>query len=224
MTVAVRVPRATSPADSAVALRSIPQLGVQAEVAQRLGMIAEHRDDETGAHAARVGAVSGAVARRLGVDPALARLLEMAAPLHDLGKVATPDAILHKRGLLTSIERSIMQRHTTVGAQMLAGSPLPVLQLAEEIALSHHEQWDGHGYPYGIAGDAIPLPGRIVAIADVFDALISERPYKRPWPLDEALAEVSTQRGRHFDPAVTDAFLSLDHAPLIERSTPNTRS
>jgi putative two-component system response regulator len=212
-----------SPADSALLLRSTQQLGVQSEVAQRLGMIAEHRDDETGAHAARVGAVSGAVARRIGVDPEFADLLQMAAPLHDLGKVATPDAILHKRGLLTDIERAIMQRHTTVGAQMLAGSTLPVLQLAEEIALSHHERWDGHGYPYRTARHDIPLPGRIVAIADVFDALISERPYKRPWPLDEALAEVGAQRGRHFDPAVTDAFLSLDHEALIRRSTARAR-
>jgi putative two-component system response regulator len=219
MTVAVLDFSAMPSPGSASLPGQTPQHDVQAEVARRLGMIAEHRDDDTGAHAARVGAVSGAVARWMDVDPALAALLEMAAPLHDLGKVATPDSILHKRGQLTAIERAVMQRHTTVGAQMLAGSPLPVLQLAEEIALTHHERWDGKGYPYGIAGDVIPLAGRIVAIADVFDALISERPYKRAWPLDEALAEITEQGGHHFDPAVVDAFMRLDHAALILLST-----
>jgi putative two-component system response regulator len=220
MTVAVPVHQATPDLRRGQLPRPSPQLDVQAEVARRMGMIAEHRDDETGAHAARVGAVSGAVARHLGIDDTASGLLEMAAPLHDLGKVATPDSILHKRGHLTVVERAIMERHTTVGAQMLAGSPLPVLQLAEEIALSHHERWDGAGYPYGLVGDVIPLPGRIVAIADVFDALISERPYKRPWPLDEALKEIRAQRKRHFDPDVVDAFLQIDHPALIHFPVP----
>jgi putative two-component system response regulator len=220
MTVAVPVLSATPALRGGLLQHPAPQLDVQAEVARRMGIIAEHRDDETGAHAARVGAVTGAVARHMGIDETVSGLLEMAAPLHDLGKVATPDAILHKRGHLTALERAVMQRHTTVGAQMLAGSPLPVLQLAEAIALSHHERWDGAGYPYGLVGNAIPLPGRIVAIADVFDALISERPYKRPWPLDEALAEIRAQRERHFDPAVVDAFLHIDHPALIHLPAP----
>jgi putative two-component system response regulator len=188
---------------------------VQREMAQRLAIVAEYRDDETGAHAARVAAVSGAIARELGLPEESADLIELAAPLHDLGKVAIADAILLKRGSLTECERRTMEQHTTIGAQMLEGSPMPVLQVARVIALSHHERWDGRGYPQHLSGPRITLPGRIVAIADVFDALASNRPYKRAWPLADALSEIRRLRGSHFDPAITDAFLRLDHHALL---------
>lgn len=188
---------------------------VQSELAQRLAIVAEYRDDETGAHAARVAAVSGAIARELGLPEDSARLIELAAPLHDLGKVAIADAILLKQGPLSDAERAVMQDHTTTGARMLERSEMPVLRVAQAIALSHHERWDGGGYPHRLAGPRIPLPGRIVAIADVFDALTSDRPYKRAWPLGEALAEIRRLRGSHFDPVITDAFLRLDHRALL---------
>src|SRR4051812_17826274 len=184
---------------------------VQLELAHRLAIVAEYRDDETGAHAARVAAVSGAIARALELSQDYARLIEIAAPLHDLGKVAIADAILLKQGP----ERRVMEEHTTTGAQMLDGSEMPVLRVARAIALSHHERWDGTGYPNRLAGSRIPLPGRIVAIADVFDALTSDRPYKRAWPLADALAEIRSLRGSHFDPAIADAFLRLDHRALL---------
>src|SRR5439155_24554539 len=141
---------------------------VQLEMAHRLAIVAEYRDDDTGAHAARVGAVSGAIAGALGLAEDSASLIEVAAPLHDLGKVAIADAILLKPGVLTDAERRTMEEHTTIGARMLENSPMPVLQVARAIALSHHERWDGGGYPHRLGGARIPLPGRIVAIADGF--------------------------------------------------------
>ena len=188
---------------------------VQLELAHRLAMVAEYRDDETGKHAARVAAVSRAVAQELGLPHESVGQIRAAAPLHDLGKVAIADAILLKQGPLTDAERGVMQEHTTIGARMLEGSPMPVLQVARAIALSHHERWDGLGYPNRLAGPQIPLPGRIVAIADVFDALTSDRPYKRAWPLSDALAEIRSLQGSHFDPAVARAFLRLDHRAVL---------
>jgi putative two-component system response regulator len=126
-----------------------------------------------------------------------------------VGKVAVPDAILTKPGPLTDEEWAVMRRHAAEGAAMLAGSRAPVMRMAEEIALTHHERWDGTGYPSGLAGDAIPLAGRICAVCDVFDALRSRRPYKEPWTLQDALDEIARERGRHFDPAVVDAFLGM---------------
>jgi putative two-component system response regulator len=194
--------------------RCTPAVDVQLELVQRLAMVAEYRDDDTGAHARRVAAVSGAIARELGLRPERADLIELAAPLHDLGKVAIPDAILLKPGALTDTERAAMQQHTVIGAQMLESSPMPALQVARAIALSHHERWDGSGYPHGLSGPWIPLPGRIVAIADVFDALTSHRPYKRAWSLAGALAEIRALRGSSFDPSLVDVFLRLDHEAL----------
>jgi putative two-component system response regulator len=194
---------------------TVAAVDVQLELAQRLAIVAEYRDDETGAHAARVAAISGAIARALRLPEESARLIEIAAPLHDLGKVAISDAILLKQGPLSAAERRVMEEHATTGAQMLAGSEIPVLQVARAIALSHHERWDGHGYPNRLAGPRIPLAGRIVAIADVFDALTTDRPYKRAWPLADALAEIRSLRGSHFDPAIADAFLRLDHRALL---------
>jgi cyclic di-GMP phosphodiesterase len=134
-----------------------------------------------------------------------------------VGKIAVPDAILTKPGKLTDEEWVVMRRHAEAGAAILSGSRAPIMRMAEEIALTHHERWDGGGYPQGLAGEAIPLVGRICAVCDVFDALLSPRPYKDPWPLEDALAEIRRERGRHFDPAVVDAFMSLvdDLDPLF---------
>ena len=134
-----------------------------------------------------------------------------AAPLHDIGKIAIPDSILLKPDKLTAEEREIIKSHTLIGARILAGSQSELLRVASEIALTHHERWDGNGYPNGLAGAAIPLVGRLVAVADVFDALAHQRPYKHAWPINEAAAEISSQSGRQFDPAVVEVFKTLDH-------------
>jgi PAS domain S-box-containing protein/putative nucleotidyltransferase with HDIG domain len=181
----------------------------QFEMLARLATAAELHDDETGRHTQRVGALSVSIAERLGMAAARVELLRLAAPLHDLGKIAIPDAVLGKRGKLTPEEFKHMQTHTTVGAQMLTGKRFALMEMAEQIALTHHEKWDGSGYPDGLAGSAIPLVGRIVAVADVFDALTHVRPYKAAWSTDEAIAEMTSQAGRHFDPQVLEAFLSV---------------
>jgi putative two-component system response regulator len=153
--------------------------------------------------------LSGRLALAAGLSPAEADLLQHAAVLHDVGKVGIPDHILLKPGPLEPAERTVMETHTTVGGELLAGSRSPLVQLAEQIARSHHERWDGTGYPHGLRGDAIPLAARICAICDVFDALLSARPYKAPWTLEQTLTELRTQRGRHFDPELIDQFLAL---------------
>ena len=181
----------------------------QFEMLARLAAAAEFRDDDTGQHTRRVGDLSVAIAERLGLPGPQIELMRLAAPLHDLGKIAIPDAILGKPGKLTEEELAKMRTHTTVGAQMLTGSPFALLELAEQIALTHHEKWDGSGYPAGLAGDAIPIAGRIVAAADVYDALTHTRPYKAAWSTTDAIAELTRQAGAHFDPAVIDAFLTL---------------
>jgi putative two-component system response regulator len=143
------------------------------------------------------------------MTPSEAETLRNASLLHDVGKIGIPDAVLLQAGELSEDERQIMRRHTTVGGAILAGSSAPIMQMAEEIALTHHEHWDGTGYPRGLAGEEIPLAGRICAVCDVFDALLSERPYKEPWRVDDALAELRRERATHFDPAVVDAFMSI---------------
>jgi len=181
----------------------------QIEVLGRLALSAEYRDDDTGQHTARVGTLSALIASALGLDATRVMLIELAAPLHDIGKIGVPDHVLLKPGALTLAERTIMQSHTTIGAEILGRSASPLLQLAREIALCHHERWDGLGYPAGLRGELIPLSARIVNAADTFDALINSRPYKKAWSQEEALREMRAQRGRQFDPAVLDAFLSL---------------
>jgi response regulator RpfG family c-di-GMP phosphodiesterase len=181
----------------------------QLEVLQRLSAAAERRDDETGAHLRRMSRLCGELARAAGVDDDDAEEIEQASLLHDVGKIGIPDEILHKPGRLTDEERAIMQTHTTIGAQLLAGSASPLLRTAEAIARTHHERWDGFGYPEGLAGDEIPLAGRIAALCDVFDALMTERPYKRAWTREETLAYIERERGGHFDPELADAFLAL---------------
>ena len=182
----------------------------QFETLAVLAAAAEYRDDETGEHTRRVGATAARLAQRLGLSDELVHLIHLAAPLHDIGKIGIPDAILLKPGRLTNEEFDHIKRHTTIGAHMLAGGASPQLAMAEQIAASHHERWDGTGYPTGLAGDAIPLTGRIVAVADVFDALTHARPYKAAWPLEQAREELHRQRGQQFDPQVIDAFFDLD--------------
>lgn len=184
----------------------------------RLSKAAEFRDPETGAHILRMAHYSALIARRLGWDDDAVDLILQAAPMHDVGKLGTPDYILLKPAMLTTDEFEVMKRHTLVGWEILKGSASPMLQLAAEIALSHHEKYDGSGYPHGLAGEAIPLSGRIVAVADVFDALTSARPYKRAWEIERAFALLQENRGNHFDPACVDAFLAEIDAVLAIRT------
>lgn len=180
----------------------------QLEILERLARAAEFRDDNTGRHTQRVGEMAMLLAREIGLPDDTVSIIRRAAPLHDVGKIGIPDAILLKLDKLTDEEFAHVKMHTTIGAQILSGSRFRLLQLAEEIAYSHHEHWDGHGYA-GLSGERIPLSGRIVTIADVFDALTQERPYKLAWPVADALAEIERQRGHQFDPRLVDAFLRV---------------
>jgi len=189
------------------------------EVLQRLALAAEYRDDDTGEHTIRVAHTSARLAEALGMSSVEFGEIALAAPLHDIGKIALPDSILLKPGALTPEEYAQMKSHVRVGADILAGSSSALLHMAEQIAASHHERWDGTGYPHGLCGDQIPLVGRIVAVADVFDALTHRRPYKEPWPLERAVAEVLASAGTHFDPEVVTAFASLDHRDLLQPRT-----
>jgi putative nucleotidyltransferase with HDIG domain len=186
------------------------------ETLERLAFAAEYRDDDTYHHTERVGHVSALLARELGMDDQEIMLLRQAAPLHDVGKLAVPDAILLKPGKLTADEFDTMKDHTVIGARILKGSSADVLQMAERIALYHHERYDGRGYPMGLRGDEIPLPGRIVAVADVFDALTHERPYKPAWPHEEAVAEIRAGSGSQFDRGVVKAFEALERTGALE--------
>ena len=187
----------------------------QLETLQRLALAAEYRDDDTGLHTRRVGVTANRIAAVLGLPSKQVDLILRAAPLHDVGKIGIADGILLKPGKLTEEEFDTMRQHTVIGAKMVSGSTSPWLQLAEEIALTHHERWDGRGYPQKLAGEAIPLVGRIVAVADVFDALTHERPYKQAWPIGEAIAEIVAQSSKQFDERVVQAFLTLPHETLI---------
>jgi len=177
------------------------------ETVERLSRALELHDLETGRHVNRMASIAAFLGERLGLDDDRVLLLRTAAPMHDVGKVATSDGILRKSGSLTLSEREEMERHTTVGYEILADSESELLQLAAKIALTHHERWDGSGYPRGLAGEEIPLEGRITAVADVFDALLSDRPYRAALPLDDALEVIREGRGIHFDPRIVDALL-----------------
>jgi response regulator RpfG family c-di-GMP phosphodiesterase len=183
-------------------------LGRERELIMRLARAAEFRDPETGAHIVRMARYAALIARELQLPEAFQTMLLEAAPMHDVGKLATPDHILLKPARLDPEEMAIMRRHAEHGADILAGSSSPLIQMAEQIARAHHEKFDGSGYPSGLRGDAIPLAARIVAVADVFDALTSERPYKRPWSIEDARAFMLDQRGRHFCPRCVDAFFT----------------
>jgi putative two-component system response regulator len=175
----------------------------QLETLERLATAAEFRDDDTGRHTQRVGHLAELLGRAINLPEEEAALLRRAAPLHDVGKIGVPDSILLKPGPLTPEERQVMRTHTTIGAKILTGRSR-TMQMAAAIALAHHEWWDGSGYPSGQAGDAIPLAARIVAVADVIDALSSDRVYRPAWPAEEVLREISLQRGRQFDPRIVD--------------------
>jgi PAS domain S-box-containing protein len=181
----------------------------RAETLRQLAIAAEYRDDETYQHTERVGHVAAKLALGLGLPAGQVTLLRQAAPLHDVGKLAIPDCILLKPGKLTSDEFEVMKTHAALGARLLSSGSSPVLQMAAMIAATHHERWDGNGYPKGLSGEAIPLVGRIVAVADVFDALTHDRPYKRAWSVEDAIAEMGRGAGGQFDPRVVSAFLAL---------------
>jgi len=172
----------------------------------RLERVAQLRDNSTSQHTSRMAHYAAAIGLQYGLTAAQAQMLRAAAPLHDLGKIGTPDAVLHKPGPLMPDEWIIMKRHAMQGYELLCDSPSPAMRLGAEIALAHHERWDGTGYPQGIKGEQIPLSGRLVAVADVLDALTSERPYKQAWTFDRALEEISAGVGSHFDPAVVQAL------------------
>ena len=191
-----------------VAARTAELDEARAETLARLARAGEYRDDDTFQHTERVGATSAEVAAWLSLDGEQVSLIREAAPLHDIGKLAISDSILLKPGPLTDAERTEMQTHAEIGARLLGGSRSPVLNMAATIAASHHEHWDGGGYPARLSGESIPLWGRIVAVADVFDALTHDRPYKRAWTSYRAIEEIERQSGRHFDPRVVVAFLA----------------
>jgi len=209
----------------------------QLELVHCLGRAAECRDNDTGNHVVRVGRYSGIIARKLNLDADHVELIEHAAPLHDVGKIGIPDSILLKPDRLSPDERELMERHAVIGKEVLqpvganevglwrshtdlggkiiGDARFKLLRVAHTIALTHHEKWDGTGYPLGLKGEDIPLEGRIVAVADVFDALSSKRPYKAALPLDRCIEMMLEQRGKHFDPKILDAFSSA-RSEIIE--------
>lgn len=193
--------------ESMVRARTEELRWTQHQIVKRLGRAAEYRDEETGSHIMRVSQGSALIARAIGWSEADCELILNASPMHDIGKIGIPDAILLKPGKLDPDEWRVMQTHTTIGASLLDEDNSDLLRMARDIALSHHEKWDGSGYPAGLSGDAIPIEGRIVALADVFDALTSERLYKKAWTIEAALDMIRENRAKHFDPRLTDVFL-----------------
>jgi putative two-component system response regulator len=185
------------------------------ELLERLALAAEFRDDDTHEHTQRVGRTAAALARAIGLTHAEVELVRRAAPLHDIGKVGVSDTILLKPGKLTNEEYEAMKLHVPIGGEILAGSRSPLLKMAAVIAMTHHEWWNGMGYPLGLAGTEIPVWGRVTALADVFDALTHERPYKTAWPVKRALTEIRRASGSQFDPELVEAFMDLDHASLL---------
>jgi putative two-component system response regulator len=179
------------------------------EIIWRLARAIEQRDGSTGCHVSRVATIASLLASELGLDAERCRMIYLATPLHDVGKIGIPDAVLNKTGKLTDSEMAQMREHVGIGVRVLEGGSSDLLRIAEAIAGGHHEKWDGSGYPNRIAGAAIPIEARVVAVADVFDALCSERSYKRAWSLDEAYREIVANSGSHFDPACVSAFQRL---------------
>ncbi|HZY09442.1 MAG TPA: HD domain-containing phosphohydrolase, partial [Ilumatobacteraceae bacterium] len=179
------------------------------EAFERLAVIAEYRDPDSGEHSSRVGELAYEIALALGEDGGWADELRLAGRLHDVGKVGVPDSILQKPGALTDAEFEIMKTHTTIGATVFAGSRSTLIQLAAEVAISHHERWDGSGYPFGLAGDKIPLSGRIVAVADVYDALVTVHRYKHAWTSSDAVDHMVAGKGTQFEPRIVDALVDV---------------
>jgi hypothetical protein len=211
-----RVARENELLEARVRERTAELRQTQLEIVQRLSQAVEWRDEETGAHIDRIGQLSERVALAIGMAAAEAETIRHASAAHDFGKIGIPDRILLKPGRLTPEERREMERHAAMGGNLLSGSSSELLRLAETIARTHHERWDGTGYPEGLAGEDIPLPGRICAVCDVFDALVSERPYKEAWTVEAALAEITGQSGRHFDPALVDVFVPVARAAYAD--------
>ena len=195
----------------------------RAETLQLLAVASEYRDDETSQHTERVGTIAAEIGTCMGLSGESVTLLREAAPLHDIGKLAIPDSVLLKPGRLSEAEQEVMHTHTSLGARLLFGSRSPALQLAGVVASSHHEWWDGSGYPQGLIGDDIPLVGRIVAVADVYDALTHDRPYKPAWPHEQAVAMIRSCAGTQFDPRVVDAFLAIARDDGEERGRARSR-
>jgi len=187
----------------------------QIEILQRLAAAAEFRDDDTGHHTQRVGQLSALLAKEIRLSSDDIELIRRTAPLHDVGKIGIPDSILLKGDHLTSAERKVMQSHTTIGAAMLAGGRSRLVQTAEAIARSHHERWDGKGYPNGLSGEQIAIEARVVAVADFLDALTHDRPYRKAWSVEKTIAAIVAERGRHFDPRVVDALLAIQRAGAL---------
>ena len=204
--------------EAEVAERTRELQDARSKTLHRLAMVCEYRDDDTFEHTGRVGATAAAIATGLELDSEQVMLLREAAPLHDVGKIAIPDRILLKPGKLSAEEFEVMKTHAALGARLLAGSGSHVLQMATVIAESHHERWDGAGYPSGLAAEAIPLVGRIVAVADVFDALTHDRPYKSAWPVQKAIDHIRNGAGSQFDARIVSAFLAIQRdAPVDQR-------
>jgi len=186
----------------------------QLDIIRRLAQAAEFRDNETGIHIIRMSQYCAKFAAALGMDPQQCDLILTASPLHDIGKIGIPDSILLKPDKLTPEEFETMKTHTVIGAKLLAGSNSPIMKMAQQIALTHHEKWDGTGYPHQLKGKQIPLVGQLCSICDVFDALTSARPYKKAWSTDEAVSEIIKQKDRQFNPQLVDRFVSI--LPEIE--------
>ncbi|RYF46810.1 MAG: response regulator [Cytophagaceae bacterium] len=201
--------------DLEVRERTIELAQSEIETIECLAQAAEFRDDDTGQHTRRVGHTAALLAQKLGLEAKDANLIRRAAPLHDVGKIGIPDSILLKPGKLTAQEFDTMKTHTTIGYRILARHHTKMLQLAASIALTHHERWDGTGYPQSLSAENIAIEGRLVAVADVFDALTHARPYKEAWSLEQAVTEIRHQSGLQFDPRIVEAFLTLPHAELI---------
>ncbi len=198
----------TEQLDALVAARTAELEQAHLDMITRLNLVSELRDDETREHTSRVGISAALLARAAGVDEAGAHLYEQAAPLHDLGKVGIPDSVLLKPGRLTPDEFEVIRRHPTIGAQIIGETTSEVLSLARTIAAAHHERWNGEGYPSGLRGTSIPLPGRVVTVCDVFDALTHARPHRAAWSTEQALDELVAQRSRFFDPDLVELFVT----------------
>ncbi|WP_299569977.1 two-component system response regulator [uncultured Shewanella sp.] len=203
--------------ESEVELRTKELRETRFEIIRRLGRAAEYKDNETGLHVIRMSHYARLLAIAAGHSSRFCELLYNAAPMHDIGKIGTPDAILRKPGKLDADEWKEMQAHAAIGAEIIGDHDDPLLQMAKRIALSHHEKWDGSGYPNGLSGEEIPIEGRIIAIADVFDALTSARPYKKAWTVEDTIGLIEKESGKHFDPELVEKFKSvLDDVKTIK--------
>ncbi|PID77292.1 MAG: two-component system response regulator [Deltaproteobacteria bacterium] len=199
--------------ENEVKRRTLDLREAQLEIVLSLGRVSKYRDSDTGNHLLRMSKITELMARSLGFSDHKCELFLYASPMHDVGKVAIPDAVLLKKGALDEDEWKIMRSHTWLGAEILGSYDSDIMRLASEMALYHHEKWDGTGYPHGLSGENIPVSARIVALSDVFDALTSKRPYKEAWPVEDAVEFLKAQSGRHFDPALLKIF--LDNLPDV---------